>query len=815
MQEKLESVAAESFAARPRGSRSKRTLRLAAGFALVATPLLGAGSACLDRPIGAPPPVTTNIFVDRITQTAIDKIDLLFMIDNSISMSDKQAILRLAVPDLVNRLVNPICVDVNGNQFDPPPAGSDRCPDGPQGQATSREFNPINDINIAIVSSSLGDAGANEACSAGSNPDSVDGAHLMGSNVPGTTVNRGRVPLSQPEGYLQWRPGVDVNNLIQNFQNQVTAVGQVGCGWEASLESWFRFLIDPFPYAELQRVTCNPGDTRTDCVRPRVDAEGRIVTDANILAQRSAFLRPDSLVSIIMLTDENDCSIEPLPQNWVVAAIGSQTSMFRGSSACDTNPNDPCCHPCVLNPPAGCPAEANCSAAPGDEALKRLPDAADGRNLRCFDQKRRFGYDFLYPTERYVNALRGRNGFCWSDRALTTNEEECVDGRGQRVGLTANPLYEGGRDESSVFLAGIVGVPWQAISTNVDGNGRPLAANQLRFKPAPEFTEADWNAIAGNPGTADGVAPSPPTNAYMVETPVERTNVPAGNEFNGRDYNTAQGQNAGVRDDLQYACIFPLPPGEERNCANSQQGANDCDCSPDENDKPLCQQEPGVSANTTTQYYAKAYPGLRELQVLRDYGDNSIIASICAKNVDNQASPDFGYRPAIAAIVDRLKEKLGDRCLPRRLQPGDDDTIPCSLVEVQLGVTSCSCDNSIARFTPSAETTAAVRSRLLADDQQPCGSDTTCQNVCLCEVQQVTDPAELNACQQDVDATGIEGWCYIADTEDQEIGNPALVANCPATERRLLRFVGAGLRPNTVTYVSCQGSSFDPGVSEL
>ena len=53
----------------------------------------------------------------------VDKLDVLFMIDNSISMSDKQAILRLAVPDLVNRLVNPICVDSMGNQFPAPAPG--------------------------------------------------------------------------------------------------------------------------------------------------------------------------------------------------------------------------------------------------------------------------------------------------------------------------------------------------------------------------------------------------------------------------------------------------------------------------------------------------------------------------------------------------------------------------------------------------------------------------------------------------------------------------------------------------------------------
>src|SRR5688572_6462641 len=73
-----------------RGRPTKTRARWAAAAALALTPLLGVASACLDRPIGSPEPVTTNIFVDKITQTSVDKIDLLFMIDNSISMSDKQ-----------------------------------------------------------------------------------------------------------------------------------------------------------------------------------------------------------------------------------------------------------------------------------------------------------------------------------------------------------------------------------------------------------------------------------------------------------------------------------------------------------------------------------------------------------------------------------------------------------------------------------------------------------------------------------------------------------------------------------------------------
>ncbi|EYF06119.1 Hypothetical protein CAP_2309 [Chondromyces apiculatus DSM 436] len=66
---------------------------------------------CLQRPIETLEPRTTTTIVERLTQSAVDKIDILLAIDNSISMADKQDILALAVPDLVEGLVNPPCVD--------------------------------------------------------------------------------------------------------------------------------------------------------------------------------------------------------------------------------------------------------------------------------------------------------------------------------------------------------------------------------------------------------------------------------------------------------------------------------------------------------------------------------------------------------------------------------------------------------------------------------------------------------------------------------------------------------------------------------
>jgi hypothetical protein len=733
--------------------------------------------ACLDRPIGVTRPQTTNVFVDTISQESIERIDLLFMIDNSSSMNDKQEILRRAVPDLVTRLVNPNCVDASGNQFPPPVPGED-CELG-----KAREFKPVTDINIAVVSSSLGDAGAGSACTSG---DTIDLAHTMGS------LSRGENLGANAYGFLEWRPQGDVTELVSRFQDMVGAVGEQGCGWEASLESWYRFLVDPRPYRELTRVPCAAGGSATGCVAPLTAPDGSVIVDDELLAQRAAFLRDDSLLAVIMLSDENDCSIQARGQYWVVAEPDPEQPMYRGSSACDADANDPCCYSCPLGPPSGCAADPVCEASSGQMA-NRLPSAMDGQNLRCFDQKRRFGFDFLYPTQRYVNALT-RTHLCVDRPDLAA--EGCAPSS-----LLPNPLFASGRrSPSMVYLGGIVGVPWQAIASDVRANRLPLGADELRFKSYKELTDADWASILGAPG---GTSPS---NPWMVESTQPRSGVTPGNEINGREYATDQG--SGTQDDLEYACIFPL--AAQRDCSDPSSGEA-CDCSNAGFDRPLCEQAPGVDAPGPVQYWAKAYPGLRQLEVLRDYGklnSNAIIASICARNVYNDQLPDFGYRPAISALVERLKEKLANRCLPRRLEPARDGTVPCALIEVRFGVSECSCDAATARSRPKADIQAEIHDRLLASFSERCGpEDPTCAQACQCEVQQIRKVADRLACQNSDDGSGVEGWCYVADTADQQVGNPALVRDCPATERRLLRFVGEGLAENSLTFVACKGAT--------
>src|SRR5215470_15546127 len=71
--------------------------------------------ACLDRSVAPAQPTVTARFQEVSNQNRVTKIDLVFMIDNSASMVDKQQILADAIPDLVNRLVDPICVNPDGS----------------------------------------------------------------------------------------------------------------------------------------------------------------------------------------------------------------------------------------------------------------------------------------------------------------------------------------------------------------------------------------------------------------------------------------------------------------------------------------------------------------------------------------------------------------------------------------------------------------------------------------------------------------------------------------------------------------------------
>jgi len=646
--------------------------------------------ACLNRPLCDQDcqPRTTNVFVADIKSHNVDKIDLLFMIDNSSSMADKQRVLQDAVPDLVRRLVNPNCVNLDDGTSVPAPA-TGACP-----APLVQEFTPIRDIHVGIVSSSLGAHGSTVDCQ-GDDTDPTrqelnDHGWLIGTRSRFAVPAAG-APVDIQKGFLDWNPvthpGQSVDAFKTTFQEMTIAAGSDGCGFESQLESVYRFLVDPHPPANIAVRKC-PG-TNVDCAFP----EGK---DETLLAQRAAFLRSDSLVAIIMLTDENDCSVRESVQGFY--ASSSNRPLPRASSVCSLNPNDRCCYACGGSRPNDCPDDPVCA---------QMVAKDDPPNLRCFNQVQRFGMDFLYPTARYVNALK-EPLICTSRDDLSANDPaHCPDLDGDKLpDIVANPLLKGPtavpRDASLIFFAGILGVPWQDIATKTKPDGKPYPNpdTDLHFQTAAQLKDnGTWNVILGQTNPGGGQAPVPPIDALMQESRSPRGGVDGenppkpllgteagylANPVNGHEWAATHGGTVDHpnQDDLQFACIFPLL--QKKSCAGLSATASGCDCKQDELDagsrNPLCQNSAGNY--TTDQLFGKAYPGVRELQVLKDFGDNSIVASICARNLMKDAQ-DYGYRPAVDAIVDRLKGKLAGSCLPRQLTPDSTGQIPCSVVEVR------------------------------------------------------------------------------------------------------------------------------------
>jgi hypothetical protein len=399
----------------------------------------------------------------------------------------------------------------------------------------------------------------------------------------------------------------------------------------------YRFLVDPEPPLTIDLVD---------------GASVPTGIDATLLTQRNAFLRPDSSLAIVMLSDESDCSIKDEGVGWFV---GSSQRMPLSTSACDANPNDSCCRSCSQNeasPPAGCAALAEdsvCKTVPSGQNYATWDALHDSLNLRCFDQKRRFGFDFLYPVERYSDAL--------------TNP--MVKNRAQQ--WVPNPLLaardgKGPRSATLISVSLIVGAPWQDLATQASLS----AGHELQYLDGAGLIDNQrWPLLIGDPA-----AGTPPTDPFMRESVAERSGQnplmhtaiapalstnPSESEINGHE------QNIPDFADLQYACTFPL--AAPKVCAP---GDTACDCSPDKMgnlnavtaaNSPLCQPPSGGVASST-QYYGKGYPGLRELTFASQLGVRAVPASICPKTLIDVNSADYAYRPAFNALISRLAVTL-------------------------------------------------------------------------------------------------------------------------------------------------------------
>jgi hypothetical protein len=113
-----------------------------------------------------------------------------------------------------------------------------------------------------------------------------------------------------------------------------------------------------------------------------------------------------------------------------------------------------------------------------------------------------------------------------------------------------------------------------------------------------------------------------------------------------------------------------------RDCSDSTDPLNQeaCDCSTKGLSSAAPSGIPAVCGQCTCadcsqggtdynlQYYAKAYPTIRETELVHLMGAQGVLSSICPIHASyangDTTDPVFGYRPAITSLVNRLRPAL-------------------------------------------------------------------------------------------------------------------------------------------------------------
>jgi hypothetical protein len=213
--------------------------------AALATGLVFAG--CMDRDLTGMDPNVQSVTSLVVPQPPSGKVDILVVVDNSGSMKEEQAALVANFPTLIDELMNP----------------------------TDPANHAVTDLSVGVVTTDMGSFGyALNTCNNGAlgylggddgcfrNTGSVEVGGCLSSYplfLQRNGLNAGSYPLAQM--------GTDFRCIA--------TLGTNGCGAEQQMEAARRALVDQTGVGR-----CNAG-----------------------------FLRPDSILAVLWVTDEEDCSV--------------------------------------------------------------------------------------------------------------------------------------------------------------------------------------------------------------------------------------------------------------------------------------------------------------------------------------------------------------------------------------------------------------------------------------------------------------------------------------------------------------------------
>jgi hypothetical protein len=234
-------------------------------------------SACLDRELAPLNPCLVSTVSRTVAVSSIDKVDLLFMVDNSASMTSKQNSLKDQFPHLIQVLST-----------------------GMRSATDTAPFPPVKDMHLAVVSSDMGTVGQSGIMSCDANGGDDGRLKNVSSGDPGCQATY--------PAFLSYDATKDNPNQIGVDFACIASLGVTGCTYESQLESPFKALW-PSIYADAKGNVVTPNPYTFLATTP-AQMTGR--GDLPPPDGSAGFLRKDinspSLLGIILLTDEDDQS---------------------------------------------------------------------------------------------------------------------------------------------------------------------------------------------------------------------------------------------------------------------------------------------------------------------------------------------------------------------------------------------------------------------------------------------------------------------------------------------------------------------------
>jgi hypothetical protein len=223
-------------------------------------------------------PCLVSGVVDQVEASNIDKVDLLFVVDNSNSMKEEQDALQAQFPRLIKTLTS----------------GGTR--------ADGRTFPPIKNLHLGVVSTDMGLPGISNKYGCDFVNGGDDGLLQHTAGLPGCKQTY--------PSFLTFELGTSNADEVASDYACIATLGTGGCGFEMPLEAGLKALW-PKDYVDAQgnAYAKNPiSFVATSVDRTFGHGDVSLMQGGN-----GGFLRNDeregvSLIAVIVVTDEEDCS---------------------------------------------------------------------------------------------------------------------------------------------------------------------------------------------------------------------------------------------------------------------------------------------------------------------------------------------------------------------------------------------------------------------------------------------------------------------------------------------------------------------------